>query len=121
MRVIKVLQICASLGMGGIEKLLTQWYEQAKVENIDFEFVTFEKRGSSYDYFIDQGCKINVFKPLREVGYIKYFIQFNNLFKNNKYDIVHCPASPAAFIILGCAKLNGVKNRFLHAHVRIYF
>lgn len=110
---IKVLHVVSGLGTGGIDSLIKSWYKYSN--DIIYDFITF-KIGDSNDYYTQRGSSIYLFKPMREIGIIKYIKQFNSFFKTHNYEIVHSHILLCSSIVLFIAMKYKIKNRFAHSH-----
>lgn len=116
----KVLFIVPQLGSGGIEKLVRQWYPEAKRNGIEYIFSVIVAGGKAYDFFSEQDCKIMKMEDIRSIGIRRFLLQYYKIIKKEKIDILHIPASPTAFLVMITACIAGCRNRIIHAHTNFY-
>ncbi|MGE4588691.1 MAG: glycosyltransferase [Acidaminococcaceae bacterium] len=114
---IKILHIAPGLLAGGVGKMIQQWYDHTNPNEYEYEIATLGGNGLFDNYLQAKGCKIYEIKPIREIGLFRYMKQFDYLFKKKRYDIVHSHVGIASFLVFAPAIMNGVKHRFIHAHV----
>lgn len=113
---IKVLHVLAALNDGGIESMLKSYYEYFDSNNIQFDFIVFEKdKGILEDFFTSKGSKIYHISPKRD-SFIKSNNELKMIIKNGKYDIIHCHQNRSNIFPLYYAKKYKIKNRISHAH-----
>lgn len=115
---IRILQIVPSLNCcGGVENYIMNYYRNITDSEIKFDFVYHINSEPNFEEEIRNlggNCmKMPVFSVK---NYKKIKKEIINLFKNNKYDIVHCHMANAAFLYFKIAKKYGVKVRILHSH-----
>jgi glycosyltransferase involved in cell wall biosynthesis len=119
-RPIRVLHVAPGLGSGGVGKLLQQWYLHTNQDDFEYEIATLGPGGIFDDSLRATGCKVRSILPLRDIGTIGYLNQFNEIFKNDQYDIVHSHVGIASFLVFIPAIRHGIRSRFLHAHSNRY-
>ncbi|MED4694903.1 glycosyltransferase family 1 protein [Peribacillus frigoritolerans] len=119
---IKVLQVSPSISAGGIPTLLVNWYKNVDMNNIHFDFTTFEKERTEEFYTRElKSLNSNILnvKSIGQIGKIKFVLQFIKIFRQKKYDIVHAHLNEGSIYVLFAAMICGVKVRISHSHVFI--
>lgn len=113
---IKVLHVLSSLGGGGIEKMLFEYFCNINREEIMFDFVVHgNKEGMLEKELKNLGSSIYHVTPKR-VSFVKNFLEIKRIIKNDKYDIVEVHQNFSSFSALFAAWLSNVKIRLIHAH-----
>ena len=112
---IKVLNILSSLDGGGVEMMLTNYYNHFPNDNITFDFAVYgNKIGILEENLKRKGSKIYHLTPKK-----------TNLFKNikeliniitNEYDIIYCHQNFISWIPLFIAKCKKIKVWIVHSH-----
>lgn len=113
----RVLHYIPGFNYGGIESVVNNIYKKIDKKKIIFDFLIetnvdnqmlkkFEKNGSKI-YKIDKLSKKNLFT---------YSEQIRNIFKENKYDIVHSHCYLKGYFVLKEAKKANVDMRIYHVH-----
>lgn len=107
----KVLYFLPGMGIGGIGKFVSDIVSKL-YNDVEFTFVTLGDPNSDlYVYLDSKGKVINFprwgFTVLKDV-YIEL--------KNQHYDVVHAHLGCWSYLILGLAKICGVKKRIAHSH-----
>ena len=114
---IKVLHIVSSLGSGGVEQILYNYYKNISKNNIVFDFIVHGyEEGVLEKKFEELGSTIYHVVPKKE-RFITNLKQIKNIIYNNNYDIVHCHQNFSSIIPLFLAYKKGVKVRIAHSHV----
>ena len=116
---IRVLHTASGMSSGGVSKMIQQWFYNTNIEEYEFDIASMNCGMIGKDLNA-RGCKIIIFKPIREIGVLGYYQQFNYLLKNNEYDIIHSHLGLGSFILFLAAIKNGNKVRILHAHTNLF-
>jgi len=116
----KIMFFVPKLGSGGIEQLAKQWYKAVENYGMKYSFVVMSEGGVSYDFFVERGYDVFAMKSARSIGFLNFLKQFFNLFIQEKFDIIHVPASRTSWILLALALITGCKARIIHAHTNFY-
>ena len=115
---IKVAFISNNLIYGGIERFYINY-----LNNYDFKDeyeIDIIYSGKSDEEILNQfsSCGVNIIKLEYGVNNkYKYYRELKKLFKENKYDVIHCNLLQNDFIPLLAGLLRGVKLRISHAHM----
>lgn len=110
---IKILHICSSLNLGGVETVVYNFYNYIDKTKFEFYFVTFDTKVGCIEKKI--GYNIFHITPFKKskVAYIK---ELNSIIQNYDFDIVHSHIGIYSFIVLFIAWKNKVKIRICHSH-----
>lgn len=114
---LKVLHIVGTMNLGGQETFIMNMYRNINRANIQFDFIVHgDKKGYYEDEIEKLGGKIYRVSSKTKNIY-KYFLDMANLFKSNKYKIVHIhTCSSTIFLDALISKLYGVENIIAHSH-----
>lgn len=113
---IKVLHVVSSLGGGGVEKMLYNYYKNIDRKTIQFDFVVHgSKEGILEEKLRNMGSNIYHVSP-KKVSFIKNFLEIQRTIKNGDYNIVEVHQNFSSFSALFAAWLCGVKIRLIHSH-----
>lgn len=116
---IKILHVVPSLDSGGIEKLITNYYEYFDKSEFKFDFIVHgEKIGMLEKVLIDKGCHI-FHLPSKKAHPIKYVKLLKSILQRNNYNIVHSHQDEFSFVSLFCAKSENIQVRIAHVHLDI--
>lgn len=114
---IKVLHVVPSLGSGGIESLLYNYYVNMDKSIIKFDFIVhgneigiFEKK------FLELGSEV-FHIPSRKDSFIRNYREMKKIIKENKYDVVHSHLEHMSFIPMYLSKKYKVNKRITHTHL----
>lgn len=113
---IKVLQVFASLNVGGAECRMMDVYRNLDKEKIQFDFITMSNGCQFFEKEIKAlGGKIyNIGNP-RESGIISNIKALITIMKMNDYSAVHAHTSYHCGIVSLAAKIAGIEIRISHA------
>ncbi len=116
---IKVLYIVSDLliGMGGIQNFIMNVYNNINRSNIQIDFVIHvDKENSFVQYVKSLGSKVYIAPKFKEEGMIKYFVWWNEFFKQHpEYKIVHGHMKAYISIYLFVAKMHK-RITIAHSH-----
>jgi hypothetical protein len=117
---IRVLHVLSSLGGGGVESMLYNYYIHMNRDIIQFDFIVHgNKIGILEDKFKDLGSEIYRVKPKKE-GLLQNLIQIRKIiYSQPKYDVVHCHQNLISFVPLYFAKKAGINTRIAHSHTTL--
>lgn len=114
-KVIKVLQVFASLNMGGAESRMMDVYRTIEHDKYSFDFLSQMPEPQYYEKEILE-MKGKIFKIENPNNPIKNFFQILNVIKRNgPYDAVHAHTSYQCGIVMLAAKMAGVPVRISHS------
>lgn len=107
----KILYFLPGTGVGGIGKYVRDMVSQL-YKDIDFTFVTLGNPKSELSIYLNSKGKV--------INYprwgIPVLIGVYKELKMQKYDVVHAHLGCWSYLILGMAKICGVKKRIAHSH-----
>lgn len=113
---IKVLHIVSSLGGGGVESMLYNYYSNMDNSKIYFDFIVHgENRGIIEEKFEEKGSAIFHVTP-KKISLKKNIYEIDEIIKNGNYDVVHCHQNFSNFTSLYLAWRHQVPVRISHAH-----
>lgn len=115
---IKILQVLPSLNVcGGVENYLMNYYTHFNNNEIKCDFCV---HSLSDDYFKNiiekKGDKIYVLPSFTFKNLNRIKQDINKIFKEEKYDIIHCHQANAAYFYFKIAKRYNINCRILHSH-----
>lgn len=114
---IRVLQVVAYMGRGGLETMLMNYYRQVDRSKVQFDFLVHRDFKADYDEEIESlGGRIYRLPQLNpfSTNYLKALDCFFE--EHPEYKIVHSHLDCTAGIPLRYAKKHGVPVRIAHAH-----
>lgn len=113
----KVALVVSGLSSGGVETFILNFFKEInRVENYDKYIITHNKPSNDVkNKFENLGFTIFTVPSKKESVY-KNVKSINEIFKNNKFDIVHSHMAKSNFIIMKLAKKNNVPVRIAHSH-----
>ena len=118
METIRVLQVVAELGMGGIQSFIMNVYRNIDREKIQFDFLlSMNKRGVFEEEIEQLGGRIYRVTP-RNVSYKKNKEELDKFFaEHQEYKCVHFHFSNLSYLMpLKKAAQHGVPTRIIHSH-----
>ncbi len=118
METIRVLQVVAELGMGGIQSFIMNVYRNIDREKVQFDFLlNMDKKGTFEEEIEQLGGK--VYRVIsRNVSFSKNKKELEDFFLNHKeYKCIHCHFSNLSYLMpLKVAAKYGVPTRIIHSH-----
>lgn len=115
--VIRVLHFVPNLNNGGTETFIMNIYRNIDRTKIQFDFVVHTSQKGVFEEEITQlGGKIYRLPIKDDKNFFKYSKKLKELFKNNKYKVIHVAIPSIGFIPLKVAKKMGIKVRIAHSH-----
>ncbi|TDL78993.1 glycosyltransferase [Peribacillus frigoritolerans] len=113
---IRVLHVISSLGGGGVESMLFNYYSHLDRSEVQFDFIVHgDNIGMLEEKFHLYDSKIFHVTP-KKVSLWKNILEINKIIKEGKYDVVHCHQNFSNASTLVLAKMNHVPIRISHAH-----
>lgn len=113
---IKVLQVFASLNVGGAESRMMDIYRCIDKKKCTFDFVTMQQEAQYFEEEIKKyGGDIYKIASPRECGIFNHIVQLRKCMRMKKYDAVHAHTSYHCGIVMLAAKLEGIPVRIAHA------
>lgn len=115
---IKVLQEVATMDVGGVERLLYDYYNHLDDAGVSFDFVIFEreKEGVFEKPLREKGCCIHCVPRVKGFG-LSYIRALWKIFRDGHYQVVHAHRGSRSFFVLMLAWAAGVPVRIAHSHL----
>lgn len=112
----RVLEIAASLKIGGAEKIARDIGYYSNYDNYQIDYVVFGDEIGEYEQALqEKGCKI-YHLPQPSASYLEYLKELYKLIKSNKYQVVHSHTMFNSGWAMLVAKLCKVPIRISHSH-----
>lgn len=114
----KILYVVKNLRLSnGVSSYIMNYYRKLILNpNIKIDFLIVNDTASPYyEEIRNNGGNIHILPSYKKEP-LKLFRYINKLYKNEKYDIVHCNVINSGSLILLMARLNKVPVRILHSH-----
>ena len=112
----RVLQIAASLKIGGAEKVMRDIGYFADPTQFEVHYVVFGDQVGDYEQeLIERGCKVFHW-PSPSDSYPRFYHSLRKLMIENHYDVVHAHTMFNIGWAMLAAKQSGVPVRVAHAH-----
>lgn len=113
---IRILQVFASLNIGGAECRMMDVYRNLDKEKVQFDFVTLTDGDQFFESEIKQlGGNVFKLKNPRETGIMKHIKDLIRVMKSHEYQAVHAHTSYHCGIVSLAALIVGIKYRVSHA------
>ena len=119
---IKILMSLGSLGIGGNEIFVMNFFRHIDKSKFQVDFVIFDDtRLDFYNEVTTAGSKVYIIKPFKKDGISLFFYQIHEvkkLLKSNHYDIVHCHSCSFIGILRSAIPAHQIKDTKVisHAH-----
>lgn len=112
----RILQVFASLNIGGAECRMMDVYRKLNKDKIQFDFVTLSQGQQFFEPEIKKlGGKVYKVKNPRENGIIEHFKELITVMKSDDYHAVHAHTSYHCGFVSLAAAIVGIKHRVSHA------
>lgn len=115
---VRVLQVVATMNMGGIENFLMNLYRNIDKDKIQFDFLILNNEPNIFEEEIEElGGKVFKIESVKKVGYLKFIKNLKKFFKEKTgYKTIHSHYNIMNGIIL-YTSLNSTANiRISHSH-----
>ena len=118
-KTIRVLQVIGSMGAGGAETMLMNWYRKIDRERVQFDFLVHHQSEACYEEEIRRlGGVVYHLSFADDHNIIKYKNDLKLFFKAHpEYKIIHGHHSTYGRFYLKAAKQAGVPVRISHSHI----
>lgn len=114
-KTIRIAQIMGKWVGGGVENVVMNYYSNIDHSKIQFDFICDEDSTNiPYEKIKNMGGNIILVPPYQNV--FKYQKKLIQIFKKNKYNIVHSHINALSFFSLRAAKKANVPIRIAHSH-----
>lgn len=116
---IRILQVFTTMGRGGAETMIMNYYRCLDREKYQFDFLVHRKERAAYDDEIESmGGIIYRAIPIHPQNYFLYFKFLDAFFYKHKgeYSAVHCHIQENSGFVLKYAAKYGIKNRLVTSH-----
>ena len=115
---IRVLQEVATMDVGGVERLLYDYYTNLDSGEIAFDFVIFdrEKEGIFEKPLAEKGCRFHCVPRVKGLG-LRYIRALWKILRDGQYQVVHAHRGSRSFFVLLLAWAAGVPVRIAHSHI----
>ena len=112
----RILQITATLRIGGAEKVAKDIGYSALSKGHEVDYLVFGDNVGDYESdLIAKGAKV-IHVPSPSADYTKYFRTLKQLMRENRYEVVHAHTMFSIGWAMLAAKQCGVPVRIAHAH-----
>lgn len=112
----RLLIVCGTMNVGGIENQLMHLLRQADKERFQIDFTTTVDHPFFQDEIVSLGGSCIQIPPTEGKHFLRYCKALFRVMKDGKYDIVHSHELFHSGMVLLTARLAGVKHRVVHAH-----
>lgn len=118
----KILQILGSLGRGGAEAMVMNYYRVAAENGIQFDFILHANAENGYEAEAKTlGARLFFLPRPGSIGFLKYVKNIKRIIiENGPYDAVHIHTDSQGFMGAIAAKQAGIKNILTHSHTSSY-
>ena len=115
---VRVLQEVATMDIGGVERLLYDYYANLNDGEIVFDFVIFdrEKEGIFEKLLREKGSRIYCVPRVKGFG-LDYIRVLWKILRNGRYQVVHAHRGSRSFLVIFLAWAAGVPVRVAHSHI----
>lgn len=115
---IRVLQEVATMDVGGVERLLYDYFNHLDDSGIVFDFVIFEreKEGIFEKPLKEKGCRFYCVPRLKGLG-LSYIRALWKVLRDGHYQVVHAHRGSRSFFVLLLAWAARVPVRVVHSHL----
>lgn len=116
MNKIKVLILCASLKIGGAEKVAQSIALCAPEDQFEFHYLVFHETAGEYEAaLLERGCFIHRL-PEPSDNYIVFWRGLSRLIRQHRFQVIHAHTMFNCGMVMLIARLCGVPVRISHAH-----
>ena len=113
--VLRVAHIIGKWVGGGVEAVVMNYYRNMDRTRVQFDFICdSDSTCIPRDEIESLGGRVIIVPPYQEL--FSYLKELTQIFRENKYSIVHSHISTLSVFPLFCAKKSGVPVRIAHSH-----
>jgi capsular polysaccharide biosynthesis proteinCps4H len=115
---VKVLQVVATMNMGGIENFLMNLYKSIDREKVQFDFLILNNENNIFEKEIEElGGKVFKIESIKKAGYSKFLKNLKYFFKEKtEYKVIHSHYNIMNGIVLYSSLNNMANVRISHSH-----
>ena len=119
MAVVRVLQIFTTMGRGGAESMIMNYYRQLDRTKIQFDFLVHRAEKAAFEEEIESlGGKIYRIQPINPLFPKNYYNELRTFFKAHaEYNIIHSHLNTFSCFPLKIAEEFKLETRIAHAHI----
>ena len=116
---IRVLQVFTTMGRGGAESMIMNYYRHIDRSKVQFDFIVHRNQPAAFDDEIKAlGGSIYYLPEINPLFPKQYYQELRTFFKtHNQYNIVHSHINTFSSFPLKIAKEFGIETRIAHAHI----
>ena len=116
---IRVLQVFTTMGRGGAESMIMNYYRNIDRTKVQFDFLVHRQERAAFDDEIEQmGGVIYRMPAINPINPKKYYKTLRTFFKtHNTYRIVHSHLNTFSTFTLKIAEEFKIPTRIAHAHI----
>ena len=112
---IRVAQVMGRMSGYGVERYVMNYYRHIDREKVQFDLIVYEGSALVPREEVEQlGGRVFLVPRCQQLG--KYMAVLEDLFRENRYPIVHAQTGPLDLFPLRAAKRAGVPFRISHSH-----
>jgi len=119
MTTIRILQVFTSMGRGGAESMIMNYYRRIDRSKIQFDFLVHRQERAAFDDEIEQlGGTIYRLRPIDPFFPSTYYSELRAFFKqHNNYNVIHSHLNTFSYFPLKIAQEYNISTRIAHAHI----
>ena len=119
MKIIRILQVFTTMGRGGAESMIMNYYRHIDREKIQFDFLVHRKERAAFDDEIESlGGTIYRLSPINPIAPDSYYKELKSFFiKHPNYKVVHSHLNTFSCFPLKIAREFNIPCRIAHAHI----
>lgn len=112
---IRIAQIMGKMNSGGVESVVMNYYRNIDKNKVQFDFIIDEdSQNIPKEEIENMGGKIILVPPYKNI--ISYINVLKNIFREERYKIVHSHLNTLSVFPLYAAKMANVSVRIAHSH-----
>ncbi|WP_047414401.1 glycosyltransferase family 1 protein [Cellulophaga sp. Hel_I_12] len=119
MAVVRVLQVFTTMGRGGAESMIMNYYRQLDRTKVQFDFLVHRAEKAAFEEEIERlGGKIYRLHPINPLFPKSYYAELRTFFKEHaEYRIIHSHLNTFSSFPLKIAEEFKIATRIAHAHI----
>lgn len=112
----RILHVIEGMNAGGMETMIMNYYRNIDRNKFQFDFLINCKEPVFYEKEINRLGGHIYRNTLPKHNIFKNRLEIRKLFKNKKYDVIHCHQGITYYYPLKAAKKYKIKTRIIHNH-----